>query len=108
MKLKRFLTGVLSAVMALSVCALPAAAADEGNTTGATTTAPSTSTIDTGKKGSITIHKYLMEHIESAKAPNNGEAIDTTDKTVFPEDAKAASGVEFTIYQVMSKDDLIK
>lgn len=60
MKLKRFLTGVLSAVMALSVCALPAAAA-EGNTTGATTTKTSTSTIDTGKKGSITIHKYLVE-----------------------------------------------
>ena len=104
MKLKRFFTGVLSAVMALSVCALPAAA-DDADTT---TTAPSTSTIDTGKKGSITIHKYLMEHIESAKDPNNGEAIDTTDKTVFPEGAKAASGAEFTIYQVMSKDDLIK
>lgn len=58
MKLKRFLTGVLSAVMALSVCALPAAAAEGA---GATTTAPSTSTIDTGKKGSITIHKYLVE-----------------------------------------------
>ena len=28
MKLKRFLTGVLSAVMAFSVCALPAAAAE--------------------------------------------------------------------------------
>lgn len=105
MKLKRFLTGVLSAVMALSVCALPAAAADVADTT---TTAPSTSTIDTGKKGSITIHKYLMEHIESAKDPNNGEAIDTTDKTVFPEGTKAASGAQFTIYQVMSKDDLIK
>ncbi len=104
MKLKRFLTGVLSAVMALSVCALPAAA-DDADTT---TTAPSTSTIDTGKKGSITIHKYLMEHIESAKDPNNGEAIDTADKTVFPEGTKAASGAEFTIYQVMSKDDLIK
>lgn len=105
MKLKRFLTGVLSAVMALSVCALPAAAADVA---GATTTAPSTSTINTDKKGSITIHKYLMEHIESAKDPNNGEAIDTTDKTVFPEGTKAASGAQFTIYQVMSKDDLIK
>lgn len=105
MKLKRFLTGVLSAVMALSVCALPAAAAEGA---GATTTAPSTSTIDTSKKGSITIHKYLMETIGNAKAPNNGEAIDTTDKTVFPEGAKAASGAEFTIYQVMSKDDLIK
>lgn len=105
MKLKRFLTGVLSAVMALSVCALPAAAADNA---GATPTAPSTSTIDTGKKGSITIHKYLMETIGNAKDPNNGEAIDTTDKTVFPEGTKAASGAEFTIYRVMSKDDLIK
>lgn len=104
MKLKRFLTGVLSAVMALSVCALPAAAEGEG----ATTTAPSTSTIDTGKKGSITIHKYLMENIKDAKDPNNGEKINTTDTNVFPKGTKAASGAEFTIYQVMSKDDLIK
>ena len=105
MKLKRFLTGVLSAVMALSVCALPAAA--EG---GASTTTPntSTSTIDTKQKGSITIHKYLMENIGSAKNPNNGEEINTTDTSVFPEGTKAASGAEFTIYQVMSKDDLIK
>lgn len=105
MKLKRFLTGVLSAVMALSVCALPAAADD--TTTGAATTTY-TSTIDTSKKGSITIHKYLMETIGSAKDPNNGEEIDTTNKKVFPEGTKAASGAEFTIYQVMSKDDLIK
>ena len=49
MKLKRFLTGVLSAVMALSVCALPAAAADEGDA-GATTTKTSTSTIDKTQK----------------------------------------------------------
>lgn len=105
MKLKRFLTGVLSAVMALSVCALPAAAAGGEDTT---TTAPSTSTIDTGKKGSITIHKYLMENIKDAKDPNNGEKIDTTDTNVFPKGTKAASGAEFTIYQVMSKDDLIK
>ncbi len=104
MKLKRFLTGVLSAVMALSVCALPAAADDAD----ATPTAPSTSTIDTGKKGSITIHKYLMENIKDAKDPNNGEKIDTTDTNVFPKGTKAASGAEFTIYQVMSKDDLIK
>lgn len=106
MKLKRFLTGVLSAVMALSVCALPAAADGEG----AGTTPPkyTTSTINKSKTGSITIHKYLMENIKGTKAPNNGEAIDTTDKTVFPEGAKAASGAQFTIYQVMSKDDLIK
>ena len=108
MKLKRFLTGVLSAVMALSVCALPALADDNATGTGATPTTPSTSTIDTGKKGSITIHKYLMETIGNAKAPNNGEAIDTTDTNVFPKGTKAASGAEFTIYQVMSMDDLIK
>lgn len=108
MKLKRFLTGVLSAVMALSVCALPAAATDDEGTTPRTPTTPSTSTIDTGKKGSITIHKYLMETIKDAKDPNNGEEIDTTDTNVFPKGTKAASGAEFTIYQVMSKDDLIK
>lgn len=105
MKLKRFLTGVLSAVMALSVCALPAAAAEGADTK---PTAPSTSTINTDKKGSITIHKYLMETIGNAKDPNNGEEIDTTDTNVFPKGTKAASGAEFTIYQVMSKDDLIK
>lgn len=108
MKLKRFLTGVLSAVMALSVCALPALAEDNATGTGATPTTPSTSTIDTGKKGSITIHKYLMETIGNAKAPNNGEEINTADTNVFPEGTKAASGAEFTIYQVMSEDDLIK
>lgn len=106
MKLKRFLTGVLSAVMALSVCALPAAAADGDAST--TTPKTSASTIDTTQKGSITIHKYLMETIKDAKDPNNGEEIDTTDTNVFPKGTKAASGAEFTIYQVMSKDDLIK
>lgn len=100
MKLKRFLTGVLSAVMALSVCALPAAAADEG----ATTTAPSTSTIDTGKKGSITIHKYVMVDTTQATTSNNGEEVGT-DK--IPAGATAASGAKFTLYKVMTKDELI-
>lgn len=97
MKLKRFLTGVLSAVMALSVCALPAAAA-EGE--GATTTAPSTSTIDTGKKGSITIHKYLVEG-DVTGSSNYGEKL-----TKEPE-AEAAKDVGFSIYQVMTAKDLV-
>lgn len=101
MKLKRFLTGVLSAVMALSVCALPAAAADEG----ATTTAPSTSTIDTGKKGSITIHKYVMVDTTKATTPNNGEEVNANK---IPDGATAASGAKFTLYKVMAQDDLIK
>ena len=106
MKLKRFLTGVLSAVMALSVCALPAAAAEGA---GATTTAPSTSTIDTGKKGSITIHKYLMKSTLPAKDLNHGEEI-SEDK--LPKDGndalEAAKDVGFTLYKVMDADDLVK
>ena len=59
MKLKRLLTGVLSAVMALSVCAMPALAAD---------TATKQVTFDPAKKfGSLTIHKY-----EQSQAGNNG------------------------------------
>lgn len=97
MKLKRFLTGVLSAVMALSVCALPAAAADGEGTT---PTAPSTSTIDTGKKGSITIHKYLVEG-DVTGSSNYGEKL-TTDPT-----DEAAKDVGFSIYQVMTAKELV-
>lgn len=106
MKLKRFLTGVLSAVMALSVCALPAAAAEGEDTT---PTAPSTSTIDTGKKGSITIHKYLMKGTLPTEDINHGEEIDA-DK--LPKDGKdapeAAEDVGFTLYKVMDADELVK
>lgn len=98
MKLKRFLTGVLSAVMALSVCALPAAAAEDA---GATTTAPSTSTIDTGKKGSITIHKYLVDGEVNGGSSNYGEKL-----TKEPE-AEAAKDVGFSIYQVMTAKELV-
>lgn len=97
MKLKRFLTGVLSAVMALSVCALPAAAAE-----GATTPKTSTSTIDTTQKGSITIHKYVMTNVNDAKTSSNGEVTDT-----IPKGALAAPGAEFTLYKVMGIGDLI-
>lgn len=98
MKLKRFLTGVLSAVMALSVCALPAAAADVADTT---TTAPSTSTIDTGKKGSITIHKYLVEGDVTTGSSNYGEKL--TDEPAY----EAAKDVGFSIYQVMTAKELV-
>lgn len=47
-KAKRFLTGLLSAALALSLCAMPAMA--EGGTI--------TSTINTAQKGSLTINKY--------------------------------------------------
>ena len=105
MKLKRFLTGVLSAVMALSVCALPAAADGEDTTP----TTPSTSTIDTGKKGSITIHKYLMKSTLPTEDLNHGEKIDASK---LPKDGKdaleAAKDVGFTLYKVMDADELVK
>ena len=102
MKLKRFFTGVLSAVMALGVCALPAAAAGDATTGAATTPKTSTSTIDTKQKGSITIHKYVMTNVNDAKTTSNGEVTDT-----IPKGALAAPGAEFTLYKVMGIDDLI-
>lgn len=53
-KKSRFLTGLLSAVMALSLCAMPAMA-DEGSGTTTTNTA---NPVWTETEGSITIHKY--------------------------------------------------
>lgn len=70
-KAKRFLTGLLSAALALSLCAMPAMAADNGETI--------TSTINTAQKGSLTINKY-----EGDKA----------------EEDKLLDGVTFTAYKV--------
>lgn len=108
MKLKRFLTGVLSAVMALSVCALPAAAAED-NTTGAGAATTYTSTIDTSKKGSITIHKYLVKGDLPTGGSNYGEELTDTsslkeaDGTAY----EAAEGVGFSIYKVMDAKELV-
>ena len=54
-KKSRFLTGLLSAVMALSLCAMPAMAEEAA---GATTTTPPQDPVWTQDTGSITIHKY--------------------------------------------------
>lgn len=107
MKLKRFLTGVLSAVMALSVCALPAAAADEGATTVEDPTNPklTASTIDKTQVGSITIHKYGQLKEDSSAENGTGE-VDTTVKA--NKDNKPLEGVEFTLYRVKTTDDLLK
>ena len=60
-KAKRFLTGLLSAALALSLCAMPAMAAEDatGNAQTPETPKTSVSAIDKTKKGSITIYKYL-------------------------------------------------
>ena len=98
-KKSRFLTGLLSAVMALSLCALPAAATGEEGTT----PTPPASTIDTGKTGSITIHKYLQKDADVSASGGTGE-----DNQTAPKGAEPAGGVGFTVYQVMNADDLVK
>lgn len=98
MKLKRFLTGVLSAVMALSVCALPAAAA--GGDANATTPKYTTSTINKSKTGSITIYKRSMTTTLPTEPAGKGE-------TTTP-DGDPLENVGFTIYQVMDADELVK
>lgn len=99
MKLKRLFTAVLSAALALSLCAMPAMAADDTTTPVKT----STSTIDKGQTGSITIHKYLMDNTDNALSSTNGEKTET-----LPDGALPASGVEFTLYQVKNIDELIQ
>ena len=76
-KAKRFLTGLLSAALALSLCAMPAMA--EGGDE--TTTPQDVWTQDTG---SITIHKY--EYNGQVKPDSTGEA---SDANHLPEGAKA-------------------
>lgn len=84
-KKSRFLTGLLSAVMALTLFALPATAANDSKVP----TMP-----DLNKTGSITINKYDYK-ISSNDPRDNGESPATDDKAQKPLD-----GAEFTIYQV--------
>lgn len=104
MKLKRFLTGVLSAVMALSVCALPAAAEGATNVNDPTDLKLTASTIDTTQKGSITIHKY--GRLEDPTANNGTGEVDAT--VAGNTDNKPLEGVDFTLYRVKTTADLLK
>lgn len=91
MKLKRLLTAALSAVMALSVCALPAMADD-------TTTAATPNPVWSQDHGSITIHKYEWNEANGNYA--TGEADDNQlpgDTSTTPSPLKDA---EFTLYEV--------
>lgn len=96
-KAKRFLTGLLSAALALSLCAMPAMAADNGETP--STTPPSTA-VWTQNTGSITVHKYELND-DKKKNEGTGNASDVVD----PE-AKKLAGAEFTIYQIWDETTL--
>lgn len=99
MKLKRLFAAVLSTALALSLCAMPAMAA-EGGTTAGTPLADGMPVWDTTQKGSITIHKF--EYNPSSGAPSQqgtgaeGEAA--------PSGAKPLGGVTFEIYKVQNEE----
>lgn len=93
-KAKRFLTGLLSAALALSLCAMPAMAADNGETP-ATTPPQDVWTQDTG---SITIHKY--EYNGQVKPDSTGEKNDVNN---LPDGATPLEGATFSIYKVMDR-----
>lgn len=94
MKLKRLFTAVLSTALALSLCAMPAMAAD-----GSTTTAPKTSTIDTTKTGSITIYKRAESGTPSTTA-GTGEKVESPNGEPLP-------NAGFSIYTVLGTDELV-
>lgn len=96
-KAKRFLTGLLSAALALSLCAMPAMAADAPALP--ETTKTTDSVIDPDKKGSITIYKYL--HDKDIVSENG-----TGEKQNIPDGTEPAEDVGFTIYQVKNATEL--
>lgn len=101
-KAKRFLTGLLSAALALSLCAMPAMAAEDGGTTPPPTANP----VWTETEGSITIHKY--EWNETNRGPATGEPEDagslpSNDKGEKP---TPLAGATFTVYQVKNETEL--
>lgn len=105
-KAKRFLTGLLSAALALSLCAMPAMA-EEGSGATTTNTANPVWTQDTG---SITIHKYEW----NGKIGDHATGREDEDQLPSEKDGENTKtpnplvGAEFTIYQVHDADWLSK
>ena len=97
-KKSRFLTGLLSAALALSLCAMPAMA--ETNAPALPETTKKTdSVIDPDQTGSITIYKYLHDK-DIASVNGTGE------KQNIPDNTQPAEDVGFTIYRVKNATKL--
>lgn len=105
-KAKRFLTGLLSAALALSLCAMPAMADDNGGTPPTTTPNP----VWTETEGSITIHKYEWngtpgDHATGREDEEQLPSVKDGENTKIP---NPLVGAEFTIYQVQNEAWLSK
>lgn len=100
-KAKRFLTGLLSAALALSLCAMPAMAAEGEGNAQTPEIKTSVSTIDKTKKGSITIYKYLHSTELTGSVAGTGE------QQAVPKEATPLKDAGFTIYQVKTADELV-
>ena len=101
-KKSRFLTGLLSAVMALSLFALPAAA-DGDNTVAAA------KPMWSQDHGSITIHKYEWnsQNGEAATGENDASQLPHENGENGTQiDPSPLKDAEFTLYEVMNADDL--
>ena len=103
-KAKRFLTGLLSAALALSLCAMPAMA--EGGS--GTTPAPTVNPVWTETEGSITIHKY--EWNGAAGKSGTGEPGDSLPSKPVEggenETPTPLAGATFTVYKVKNEAEL--
>lgn len=100
-KAKRFLTGLLSAALALSLCAMPAMAEGGESNAQTPTIKTSVSTIDKTKKGSITIYKYLHSTDLTGSVAGTGE------QQKVPNEATPLKDAGFTIYQVKTANELV-
>lgn len=102
MKLKRLFTAVLSTALALSLCAMPAMAegATTAGATGTTRLADGTPVWESGKTGSITIHKYEYNPAPGA-TPKQGTG---AEGEAAPTDAKPLGRVTFEIYKVQNEE----
>lgn len=87
-KLKKVIAGMLSAAMVMSTMAVTAFAAGPD-------------TIDTSRKGSLTIHKYTEGTEEGSKGTGT-----TADEANLPEGAEPLADAGFTIYKVADVDEL--
>ena len=92
-KFKKLLAGILAGAMMLGSMTATAFAEDG---TGATT--PPVSTIDTSKKGTLTVHKYYFTNTQPQDLSNgNGEIVDEEN---LPAGAKPLEGAEFSIWKI--------